>query len=132
MIRVSALMFCGMVALVAVLGGCMADETGDTAAQSDPLVLEGEAALEDKVVAEGDQVTEDGKAEGEIGAAAATTSFTRTCSGWRYFRRSDGAVTFAEASSCRMRNGSWTGYRSWSGVCWSDVSNNNGNIICFS
>lgn len=132
MIRVSALAFCGIVAMVGVLGGCMADEPGDIAAQSDPLVQESEAALEGEVVAEGDKVTEDGKAEGEVGIAAASTSFTSTCSGWRYVRRADGAVTFAEASSCRMRNGSWTGYRSWSGVCWSDVSNNNGNIICFS
>jgi hypothetical protein len=127
MIDVSKVVLCGVVACAGMLGGCVADETAELGTETDPLVQEGEA--EDvKVYTEGD---EDGAVslDGDVGIQT-TVSFIRTCRGWRFIVRGDGAVIFADAASCRRRNGSWTGYRSWRGVCRTDVANIDGNLRC--
>lgn len=136
MINVSKLVFCGVVACASVLGACATDEPGDVAADSAALVQEGEpapaSAASDDVTFYSEEDAKSGKAApaGEVGIQA-TVSFTRTCVGWFYIvRNSDGAVVFADADSCRRRNGTWTGYRSWSGVCHGDVSNQDGTIRC--
>jgi hypothetical protein len=130
MFNVSKLVFCGVVACASVLGACMADESGDVAAQSEALVQEGAATDDVTIYTEEDVKSGKVAPDGDVGIQA-TVSFIRTCVGWSFIvRNSDGAVVFADADSCRRRNGTWTGYRSWSGVCRGDVSNQDGTIRC--
>ncbi len=56
-------------------------------------------------------------------------SFFATCTN-PYAQGVGNAATYAQASSCRRRNGTWTGFRSWSGWCTGNLSNNDGNIVC--
>jgi hypothetical protein len=128
MINVSKLVFCGVVACASVLGACVAEEPADLAAQSEALVQGGDSDV--TLYTEEDVNGGEASLAGDVGILA-TVSFTRTCSGWSFLvRNSDGAVLFADAASCRRRNGTWTGYRSWSGVCRGDVSNQDGTIRC--
>ena len=61
-----------------------------------------------------------------------TATFLTTCNGATYNRDpSTGHIYYAAAETCRRRNGTWTGARSWSGDCWGDVSNDDGNIVCY-
>jgi hypothetical protein len=89
------------------LGACAEPEA---TAEDEPLAIE-EAALD--------------------GAEGVTASFFLTCrqpaglSVWP-----DGSAAFAYSFSCRRRNGTWGPYTSWSGRCYGDVTNCNGQIRC--
>jgi hypothetical protein len=128
-INISKFAFCGIVACVSMLGGCVADDTSDIATQGESLLQDSEGDDDVTVYTENDTKTGEVSADGDIGILT-TVSFTASCTGWSFDVRSDGAVVFADAASCRRRNGSWTGYRSWRGVCRGNVANLDGNIRC--
>jgi hypothetical protein len=128
-INVSKFAFCGIVACVSMVAGCVVDDPSDIATEDEALVLNSEDDDVVTVYPEQDTETEEMSAAGEIGILT-TISFHRTCNGASFDVRADGAVVRASASSCRRRNGSWTGPRSWRGVCFGNVANNDGNIGC--
>jgi hypothetical protein len=129
--------FCGVIACASLIG-CVSEELDDGAAQPDPaeasdLAAPGDESIAVRRISETDASLEGTTLEGGATAAAwCGNSFTQTCSGWQYGRTGEGAIVWAQASSCRKRNGTWGGFTSWSGYCTTDVSNANGNIICWS
>jgi hypothetical protein len=128
-INVGKFAFCGLVISIAMLGGCLAEEPSDIATGEEALVLGSE---DDEVVTVyADDIADvEAAAAGDVGVLS-VISFHRTCNdaGWRV-RTSDAAVLSAWASSCRRRNGTWTGPREWRGVCHGNVANIDGNIRC--
>jgi hypothetical protein len=128
-INVGKFAFCGLVISIAMLGGCVAEEPSDITTGEEALVLSSEDDEVVTVFPEPDAKTEEVAAAADIGIKA-VISFHRTCNDARAIARGDGAVTYAEASSCRRRNGTWTGPREWRGVCHGNVANIDGNIRC--
>jgi hypothetical protein len=129
-INVGKFAFCGLVVCLATLGGCLAEDPSDLTTEDESLVQGSDDSDVLTVYPEDGAETEAASLAGDIGIQA-VVSFHRTCNGASFdVRVSDGAVLFAEASSCRRRNGTWTGYRSWRGVCHGNVANIDGNIRC--
>ena len=56
-------------------------------------------------------------------------SFHRSCTD-PYVEGVGNAATYADASSCQRLNGTWTGFRSWSGYCTGNLANIDGTIRC--
>lgn len=136
-----------IVTLAAPLYGCMTDPAGDqarTATQGDELAsdpgttgAQGSGADEAKSMVAADPkltLTEqtDSAQQGVI-TPFASHSFTATCiptNGW-VTDNSTGAIVFAFSDGgCRRFNGTIGPPVSWSGTCFGDVSNCNGNIVC--
>lgn len=62
----------------------------------------------------------------------ATASFWATCLHYKEYvtNLGTGAIVWAYSDGCRRRNGTYGGATSWSGNCFGDVSNCNGQIVC--
>lgn len=106
-------------ALLAFGSACATDqEDGDAWTAEQDEVGETKVLLEDGLE----------KADGDV-STDVTLSFFRSCSN-PFASGVGSAATYAEASSCRRRNGTWTGFRSWSGFCTRDVANIDGNLRC--
>jgi hypothetical protein len=69
----------------------------------------------------------------DLSPRAGTPSFIQSCrvpNSWTA-RASDGAIlTASSGGGCRRFNGTFGGATSWSGVCFGDVSNCDGRIVC--
>jgi len=79
----------------------------------------------------GDDGTDD-EATGET-SQAVTTSFRSSCFGTRVSRNSQPVQAIVDAwadSGCRRINGTISGPQHWSGLCFTDVSNCDGRIVC--
>lgn len=63
---------------------------------------------------------------------AVTHSFTDSCEGDGYSTNSQPvqAITHAWASRCRKPGGTWGGPQDWRGLCFTDLSNCNGTLVC--
>ena len=115
--KVSSFVLCGVVACVAMLAGCVADDGDDAAVEEDGI----------QVLTEPDQ-KEGASSDVEI---AAFPSFALTCTDPEWYPPNPTfPTTSAWASSCRRRNGTWTGPREWHGFCVLNVSNDDGEIVC--
>lgn len=114
----NSFVLCGLVACVAMLAGCVSDESDDP------------AVAEDSVLA----LTEADQKEGAIPDVeiSATLSFTRTCRGNWWFPLAGTVVTSAGSASCQRRDGTWTGpsEKVWFGFCWGNLANIDGEIVC--
>ncbi|WP_394834359.1 hypothetical protein LVJ94_48455 [Pendulispora rubella] len=99
----------GTLSLLCVLGGCASesDAEGDDAASTLP-----------------------SDAQEVSPTATKRVSFVDSCKHPHAEGASNGAVVSASASSCQRRNGTWTGPKSWSGQCFRDLENNDGNLRC--
>jgi len=112
-----------MTALAASASACGLDAENNEAQWTAELASDGS---ESRIVI--DDSAEGAAKDDDVGVQV-TLSFFRTCTN-PFASGVGNAATYAEASSCRRRNGTWTGFRSWSGFCTGDVSNNDGNIVC--
>ena len=79
----------------------------------------------------GDDGTGD-EATGET-SQAVTASFQASCFGTRVSRNSQPVQAIVEAwadAGCRQKDGNISGKQHWSGLCFTDVSNCDGRIVC--
>ena len=107
----------GVVACIAMLAGCVTDETDEPAVAEDSVLA----------LTEADQ-KEASNSDVEI---AAYPSFAWTCTNPEWLPVQPWLpITWAWASSCQRRDGSWTGPRSWRGSCWLNVANRDGELVC--